>query len=73
MDKGYTIEQLQETQIKAKELIKEWDLCEAEFAKALKRICFDDKQVLFTEKAKKLEGFLYNGVFGILYRYTMQN
>ena len=26
---------------------KKWDLSEAEFAKALKRICFNDKPVLF--------------------------
>ena len=63
MDQGYTIEQLKETQIKAKELSKEWDLSKPEFSKALKRNCFDDKPVLFTGKAKELERFLYNGVF----------
>ena len=31
MDQGYKIDQLEETQIKAKELSKEWDLSEAEF------------------------------------------
>ena len=63
MDQGYIIEQLKEAQIKVKELSREWDLSEAEFAKALKRICFDDKPVLFTGKSKELERFLYNGVF----------
>ena len=63
MDQGYTIEQLKETQIKDKELSKEWDLSEAEFSRALKKICFNDKPVLFTGKSKELEGYLYNGVF----------
>ena len=63
MDQGYTINQLIETQIKEKGLSKEWDLSEAEFAKALKRFCFNDKPVLFTGKSKQLEGYLYNGVF----------
>ena len=40
MNQGYTIEQLKEIQIKAKELSIEWNLSKAEFAKALKRICF---------------------------------
>jgi len=40
-----------------------WDLSEAEFAKALKRVCFDDRHVLFTGKGKEPEGYLYNGVY----------
>jgi len=63
MNQGYTIEQLKETQIKTVLLNDEWDLSEAEFAKALKRVCFDDKPVLFTGKGREPEGFLYNGVF----------
>ena len=42
-----------------------WDLSEAEFAKALKRICFDDSHVLFTGKGKEPEGYLYNGVYWV--------
>ena len=42
-----------------------WDLHEAEFAKALKRVCFKDKPVLFTGKGNKPEGYLYNGVYWV--------
>ena len=42
-----------------------WDLSEAEFAKALKEVCFDDKPVLFTGKGKEPEGYLYNGIFWV--------
>jgi len=42
-----------------------WDLSEAEFAKALKRVCFDDSHVLFTGKGKEPEGYLYNGVYWV--------
>ena len=40
-----------------------WDLSEAEFAKKLKEICFDNKHVLFTGKGREPEGYLYNGVY----------
>ena len=63
MDQGYTIEQLKETQIKAVSSDKKWDLSEAEFSKALKRVCFKDKPVLFTGKGREHEGFLFNGVY----------
>lgn len=39
-----------------------WDLSEAEFAKAFKRECFDDKPILFTGKGREPDGFIYNGV-----------
>ena len=42
-----------------------WDLSEAEFAKALKRVCFDDQHVLFTGKGREPEGYLYNGVYWV--------
>lgn len=42
-----------------------WDLSEAEFAKALKRVCFDDGHVLFTGKGKEPEGYLYNDVYWV--------
>ena len=42
-----------------------WDLSEAEFAKKLKEICFDNKHVLFTGKGKEPEGYLYNGVYWV--------
>ena len=42
-----------------------WDLSEAEFAKALKRICFENKPVLFTGKGKEPEGYLYNGIYWV--------
>ena len=39
-----------------------WDLSEAEFAKALKKVCFNDKPVLFTGKDREMDGYLFNGV-----------
>ena len=42
---------------------KKWDLSEAEFAKALKRVCFNDKPVLFTGKGREPEGYLFNGIY----------
>jgi len=63
MDQGYTIEQLKETQVKAVSSEKKWDLSEAEFAKALKRVCFNDKPVLFTGKGREPEGYLFNGIY----------
>jgi phage/plasmid-associated DNA primase len=42
-----------------------WDLSEAEFAKKLKEICFDNKHVLFTGKGREPEGYLYNGVYWV--------
>ena len=42
-----------------------WDLSEAEFAKALKSICFDDAHVLFTGKGKEPEGYLFNDVYWV--------
>ena len=64
MNEGFNDDQLEREQ---KDPLKSskfnWDLSEAEFAKALKRICFDDKPVLFTGKGREPDGFLYNGVF----------
>jgi P4 family phage/plasmid primase-like protien len=42
-----------------------WDLSEAEYSKALKRVCFDNSHVLFTGKGKEPEGYLYNGVYWV--------
>lgn len=49
--------------IKTTNHITNWDLSEAEFAKALKRLIFNDKPVLFTGKGKEPEGYMYNGYF----------
>jgi hypothetical protein len=42
-----------------------WDLSEAEFAKKLKEICFNNSHILFTGKGKDPEGYLYNGVYWV--------
>ena len=64
MNEGYTDEQLKNNQKLTLENSNiNWDLSEAEFAKALKRICFNDKQVLFTGKEREADGYLFNGVY----------
>jgi hypothetical protein len=47
--------------IKSTNHITNWDLSEAEFAKALKRLIFNNKPILYTGKGKEPEGYMYNG------------
>ena len=64
MNDGYLDDQLNNSQkttlINSK---TDWDLSKAEFAKNFKRVCFDDKPVLFTGKGREPEGFLFNSIY----------
>ena len=45
------------------DVIINWDLSEAEFAKKFHKICFKNNKVIFTGKGKEPEGFMFNGIY----------